>query len=116
MNASISVEKWVVDSIVGILVSSGAVDYWGSNLVVYLWKSISVVSVSINSSIIDILGFSFSITLSNMVESIDTLVIYWNATVWSIYTSISVYNWRSISFFYILISFQLIMLGFGGSN
>merc|ERR1711884_152619 len=99
MNASISVEKWVVDSIVGILVSSGAVDYWGSNLVVYLWKSISVVSVSVNSSIIEVLGFSFSITLSKMMNAsisvekwvVDSILVnYWGS-------NLVVYLWKSIS-------------------
>merc|ERR1711944_249528 len=72
----------VVDSVVYSVVSR--VD-WGSNGAVDLWEGISVVSVSVDSSVVnsvavEVLGVSFGFTFAKMVD-----------------TSVGVVDWHTIS-------------------
>merc|ERR1719230_2494926 len=68
VDTCISVVKSVVDSIVYSVVGI-IVDDWRSNSVVDLWN-VSVISVAVNSCVVDGLRISFSFTFAKMVKTI----------------------------------------------
>merc|ERR1719415_484789 len=75
----------MVDSSVGVVDSVVSRVDWGSNGAVDLWEGISVVSVSVDSSVVnsvtvEVLGVSFGFTFAKMVD-----------------TSVGVVDWHTIS-------------------
>merc|ERR1719323_1453540 len=94
VEASKIVVKSVVDSVIYSII--GTVIYnWGSDWADDLWNGISVISIGVNSSTVDILGFWLSIPLSNGVESsIGVVKSVVDSAVYSIVGTV-IYYWGS---------------------